>query len=201
MLGVIVGGALAGSAVALTHVPEVLKETTTTVVEVEKTPDVVLAIQKLAKLESVTYHMEKVVDMAEKERKLYGMVEVKDAILLVAIGEVVAGVDLASISEDDVDSDFENKKVSVRLPAPQVLRVALDEQKTHVFARTTDILAMRHDDLESRARRQAVEDMKKAAVDEGVLQKARDNASGAVKSLLEASGFKEVEVTFVDQEG
>jgi hypothetical protein len=193
------GAAALASAVTFAVKPtnvSLLPPATTTVTEVTPTPDVVLAIQSLARLESVTYHMERVVDLADNQKRLYGLVEAKDAILLVAVGDVVAGCDLSELKRGDVESNFAEHRVSVRLPAPKVLSASLDEKATHVFSRTTDALAARHEDLESRARQEALRTMQKAAEEQGIQDKARASAEGAVRGLLEAAGFKQIEISF-----
>jgi uncharacterized protein DUF4230 len=194
-----IGAATLAAAVTMAVKPtnvSLLPPATTTVTEVAPTPDVVLAIQNLAKLESVTFHMERVVDLADKQKRLYGLVEAKDAILLVAVGDVIAGCDLSQIKREDVTSNFAERRVSVRLPAPKVLSASLDEKATHVFSRSTDTLAARHEDLEARARQEALRTMQKAAEEQGIQDKARASAEGAVRGLLEAAGFKEIDISF-----
>ena len=54
-----------------------------------------------------------------------------ERVLLVATGEVEAGVDLAEIGEDDVRLDGD--RVTISLPEPQVLSSSLDEERTRVY--------------------------------------------------------------------
>jgi hypothetical protein len=178
------------------HPPSLLPPATTTTEVVEHTPDVVSAIKSLARLETTAFHIEHVVDLADHETRGWGLVEAKDAILLVAVGDVIAGVDLSKVTAADVDADFAQKRVSVTLPAPEVFSAQLDEQATHVFSRHTDVLASRHEDLEGRARKEAQRSMEKAARDAGALDKARQGAEASVRALLEAAGFTEVDVRF-----
>jgi hypothetical protein len=156
----------------------------------------VLAMRNMARLESTTFHMERAVDLADHQSKLFGLVQAKDAILLLAIGEVVAGCDLSGITEQDVDVDFERKRVTVRLPEPIIFSTRLDESKTRVFSRKTEALASRHEDLEERARREAVKTMEAGAIEAGILDKARAGAETAIRSLLTSTGFQEVKVEF-----
>src|SRR6185503_8569356 len=66
-------------------------------VEQSRRPDVITQVRELSRLEGVSYHVERVVDLKDEQRTLLGMVSANDAILLVASGEVVAGVDLAEL--------------------------------------------------------------------------------------------------------
>ena len=77
-----------------------------------------------------------------------------------------------------------------------LLSTSLDEKATHVFSRKTDALATRHEDLEQRARQEALRTMQHAAEDEGIKDKARSSAEGAIRGLLQAAGFQEITITF-----
>ena len=172
----------------------ILPPASTTRSEVRPTPNVVLAIRNLSRLEAVTFHMERVVDLADHQTHLFGLIEAKDAMLLVAVGDVVAGVDLGKLREEDVTSNFEQRSVSVRLPPPEVFSTTLDNEKTRVYMRSTDTLASRHEDLEERARREAASGMEKAAREGGILDRARGGADHTVRSLLKSAGFEKVEI-------
>ena len=119
-------------------------------------PVVVEGIQRLDRLATVRW-IESVVATKESggsslERFLTG-----EKILLVAAGEVEAGVDLASLSPDDVEVDGE--RATIRLPEPEILSSSLDEEKTGVYDRDQGLLRLRPDDeLVGEARRDAEED-------------------------------------------
>ncbi|MBM4434817.1 MAG: hypothetical protein FJ028_06925 [Chloroflexi bacterium] len=49
-------------------------------------PSVVLAVRDLARLESVEYHVERVIDLRDRQSLLFGLVRTRDAILFVAVG-------------------------------------------------------------------------------------------------------------------
>src|SRR5580704_9450967 len=138
-------------------------------VDVRATPGVVLAIRDIARLDSTSFHIEKVIEARDAQSRLWGFVHAKDAILLVAIGDVVAGVDLSKVRDGDVSLDPSTHTLHVRLPAAEVTSAALDERATHVYSRTTDVLAVRNEQLEGEARLQAEEQMRAAAIDAGIL--------------------------------
>lgn len=161
---------------------------------VRPTPTVVLAVRDLSRLESASYHVEKVVELTDAQSKLFGLVEAKDAILLVAVGDVVAGVDLSNLSDGDVQADDTAHAVRVTLPAPEVFSAALDEAQTHVYERRTDVLASRNEALEGTARGEAEKQMRQAAIDEGILTRAKTNAERTVRGLLRSLGYARVDV-------
>ncbi len=184
-----VGGAfLLGSR---THPPPAAAAT------VRPTPTVVLAVRDLSRLEGASYHMEKVIELTDEQTRAFGLVHAKDAILLVAVGDVVAGVDLSKLSDADVQVDAATHAVRLRLPAPEVFSSALDEKQTHVYQRSTDVLAERNEALEGMAREEAEKDIRQGAVDAGILGQARTSAERTVRGLLRSLGFARVDVDWV----
>jgi hypothetical protein len=155
-------------------------------------PNVILAVRELARLETIDYHVERVIELADDQERLFGLVHAKDALLLVAAGDVVAGVDLSKLSDAHLAADWPNRRVRVTLPDPEIFTVAVDNVRTHVVTRATDTLATRKEELEGRARREAESTMRQAALDAGVLARAKTAAERAVAELLRGLGFVDV---------
>ena len=168
--------------------------------ELRSTPSVVVEIRDLSRLESVEYHVERVIDLRDRQSLLFGLIQTQDAILFVAVGDVVAGVDLSQMSDGDVVVDKAKNSVSVTLPPAQILSTRLDNDRSWVYTRTTDFLAQRHEDLETRARQDAERTLEGTAIAEGILDKARANAEQTVATLVRSLGFATVTVTSRDQQ-
>jgi hypothetical protein len=162
---------------------------------VRSTPSVVVAVRDLARLESVEYHVERVIDLRDRQSLLFGLIHTQDAILFVAVGEVTAGVDLGALAEGDVVADRQLGTAAVTLPPARVLSTRLDNERSWVYARTTDILAQRHEDLETRARQEAERTLEQSAVASGILDRARTNAEHTVAALVRSLGYPTVTVT------
>ena len=162
---------------------------------VRPTPSVLLAVKNLARLETASFHMERVIDLSEQQSLLFGLVKSEDAILLVAVADVSGGVDLQRLSERDVVADLSKKRVKITLPPPEVFHAELDNSKTYVHTRRTGALATRKENLETRARAEAERTLVDAALQAGLLARANDNARHAVIGLLRALGYEEIEVT------
>jgi hypothetical protein len=162
-------------------------------------PSVITAIHEVARLEATEFHIEKVVEIRDAQSKLWGLVTAKDALLLVAAGDVVAGVDLAKVRDEDIRIDTAARSVRVRLPAPQILASTLDEHATHVYARSTDFLAERNEALEGDARRAAEDQMRKAALDAGILDRARTSAERTLRALLRSLGYEDIDLDWADR--
>src|SRR5690348_11010811 len=83
VLGACLGGGIISAAYhALTAEAPTAARTTTTVIR--QTPSVITAVKNLARLETASYHVERVIDLRDKQTSLFGMVKAEDAILLVA---------------------------------------------------------------------------------------------------------------------
>ncbi len=185
--------AMATAAITATVTSKPIAPTTVTTT-VRPTPDVLRAVRDLARLESVTFHMERVIDLRETQSRAFGLVEAEDAILLVAAAEVIAGVDLAALRDGDVVVDATRSHATLTLPHATVLSTHLDPEHTFVHSRTTDLLARRQEQLESRARAEAERSLQAGAIEAGILRRAEENAARTLSGLVRALGVRDVEV-------
>lgn len=161
-----------------------------------RSPAVISEVRELSRLEGITYHVERVVDLKDEQRHLFGLVAADDAILLVASGDVIAGVDLGRLQPSDVVPAEDGRSVTLRLPPAEVFSARLDNARTYVHSRRTDLLAQRHESLETRARQAAEETLRAAAEDAGMLKRAEDSVARTVTSLVRSLGFEQVHVNF-----
>jgi hypothetical protein len=166
--------------------------------ELANTATVLTAVRGLARLETVAYHMERVVDLKERQPRLFGLVHADDAILLVAAGDVIAGVDLGKLSDGDVTlvAEPRTRLVRLRLPPPELLSVRLDNARTYVHTRRTDLLAQRGEQLETRARQLAETSIRDAALEAGILERARQSAERTLSTLTRSLGYDRTELVW-----
>lgn len=152
---------------------------------------VVKEMQSLGRLETAAFSIEKIVEAGIEgnvlQDLLYG-----DRILLIANGKVLAGVDLTTLSSEDVEVD--GKNLTVNLPAPFIFSSSLDSSKTKVYDRSQGLLSQGDKDLETEARKSAEQSIREAACGSGILEEARKNAIERVKQLFEFAGFETVTV-------
>jgi len=153
-------------------------------------PTVVTQIRRLSRLESVSYTMDKMVS-GDRENRVLPAFLTGDRVLLEVHGEAVAGVDLGQLSASDVQ--VTGRSVRVHLPTAQLFNVALNDQKTHVYARQTGILVPVDPSLEGEVREQAVEDLRGSALAAGILSRAQQNACATVTKLLLGLGFEQAQ--------
>ena len=187
--------AIAATAIVLIVAIVAVRQLTDTGIALRSTPSVVVAVRDLARLESVEYHVERVIDLRDRQSLLFGLIKTQDAILFVAVGQVTAGVDLGDLQDGDVTVDRSKATATVRLPPARVLSTRLDNERSWVFARTTDVFAQRREDLETQARREAERTLEQSAVEGGILARARTNAERTVEALVRSLGYTTVTVT------
>ncbi|HEY8947087.1 MAG TPA: DUF4230 domain-containing protein, partial [Polyangiaceae bacterium] len=192
-----VGGVALARRCSAMPVP-VLPPASSSVSVLRSTPNVVLAVRDLARLESASFHMERVIDLTEKQNHLFGLIEGEDAILLVAVADVSAGIDLTKVTDADVQADPRSGSARIHLPAPEIFRSALDSQRTYVHTRRTSALARRQEALETRARQEAERTLLEAAREAGLLVRAGENARRVVEGLVRSLGYTDVKVTLRD---
>jgi len=152
-------------------------------------PALVERIQKLNRLETVTYSIDTVVE-GRKDNAVLPDLLFGDRLLLVAHGQTIAGVDLSKLRAENVRVN--GKSVTVDLPESEIFLTKLDSSKTRVYARTTGMLVPQDTTLESETRRLAEEQIQKAAIGDGILDTARANARMSITALLTGLGFDSV---------
>jgi hypothetical protein len=147
-------------------------------------------VQSLSRLETVTYSVEKIITAESGQDSPFSFL-VGDRLILVAHGQVIAGVDLDKMEEDDIVVTGD-RAVTVALPPAEVLVVKLDNQKTYIYDRETGPIGM-NPALESEARQAAEQEILNAALEDGILDMAQQNAEIYILRLLLSLGFEDVD--------
>ena len=154
-------------------------------------PDPVTIIRQvrgLSRLETASYTIEKVITAESGQGPLAFLFG--DQLILVAHGQVIAGVDLGKMGDGDIIVAEEGTAI-VTLPPAEVLVIKLDNQKSYVVDRDTGLIGV-NPALETDARQAAEEEILSAALEDGILEMAQRNAESSVRQLILALGFQEV---------
>jgi hypothetical protein len=154
-------------------------------------PTVVRQIQQLQRLETVDYTMDKIIS-GERDNPYLPKFLVGDRLLLVVHGEVVAGVDLGKVQPGDVSVNA--RSISLRLPAAEVFSTRIDNAKTRVYSRDTGLFSTPDPNLESEVRQEAERQLQQAALQDGILKTAQQNAHNTLGSMLKGFGFEKVQI-------
>ncbi len=149
-------------------------------------------VKTLSELVTVQYVLEKVVGLEVPSENLVGqMIGSQNRLLLLAHGTVKAGIDLGKLKPEDLLAH--EKTIFINLPKAQITDAYLDEQLTKVIDRKTGLLAPSDKDLEQNVRQHAVDDIRRAAREGGILKAADERARAQLRALLLQLGFEKVQ--------
>ena len=172
-----------------TQVAQVLHPTPTILPDPQT---IIYQVRTLARLETIQYSVEKVIT-AETGQGVFAPL-FGDRLLLVAHGYVIAGIDLEKLLPDDLR--VANGVLFVELPPAEVFIATLDNAKSYIYDRETGILTRGDVNLETLARKAAENEIRAAALEDGILEQAQTNAEAYLYRLLHSLGF--ADVIFVD---
>lgn len=154
-------------------------------------PVVVEKIQSLQRLETVSYSMDTIVE-GKRTSDILPDLLFGDRLLLVVHGQAIAGIDLSKLKPEDVK--VTNGAIHVELPPSEIFTTAIDNKKTRVYLRTTGLFVPADQNLETETRSKAEEQLKNAAMQDGILDSAKRNARATVTTMLNGLGFARVDV-------
>lgn len=154
---------------------------------------VITELKELNRLETAAFTIEKIIDAqtatsGQIQQFLFG-----DRLLLIAHGEVIAGIDLSKLQENDIN--IQEKNIDIKLPAAEILVVSIDNTKSKVYDRRTGILAKGDKDLEAEARKEAEQSIRQAACEGGILDEATENARRQLTALFRTLAFEQITIT------
>ncbi len=126
-----------------------------------------------------------------KENPIFPDFLAGDRLLMLVHGEVVAAIDFTDLKPGDVRVN--GKQIQLHLPAAQVFRTRIDRGKTRVYSRQTGLLVPADPNLETQVRQEAERQLQEAALADGILRTAQQNASSTISSLLPGLGFEKID--------
>lgn len=145
---------------------------------------VVQRIQALSQLETASYTVQTVIEVQQSQGNPLFDFFAGDALLLIARGSVVAGIDLGKVEATDVTLSPDGKTITVQLPPARIFSSHLDNAGTRVYSRNRGWFAPENKDLETLARQEAEAQILRTACEDGVLSKATEQARATVQQFL-----------------
>lgn len=119
-----------------------------------------------------------------------------DRIFLFAVARIGAGINMQYVTTSNFEVNEDSGSVIVQLPEPEIFFVEVDNEGTRVFDRDTGLFTKGDSQLESDARQIAEEVLVNAALEHGIMERARENAEETIASLLRGVGYTEVVFTY-----
>jgi hypothetical protein len=140
-------------------------------------------IQLMAQLTTTRYSYSNILT-SERElppilQGLYG-----DQLVMVAVGEVNAGIDLSVLTADRIQT-VDNTLV-IRLPPAQLQDCFFNEQESYVISRDTGFFASPAPNLDEQARRYALAQFRDRSIEDGILADAQAQAEDSVYEMVTA---------------
>jgi hypothetical protein len=146
------------------------------------TATLIQEVQGLSELVTVKYVLEKVVVL--EDARWYG----DNRVLLLAHGVVKGGVDLRRLGPEDLA--LETNQVTITLPPAAITDVYLDENKTRVIEHSTGLLRAFDKDLQIAARRHAVDELRRSALQNGIHEDAQEQARQLLSRFFDQLGLE-----------
>ena len=159
----------------------------------EKTIDIstlVTQVRDLQRLETASMHVLHVGTVSQTYKAIPDALA-GDEITFLAAGDVIAGIDLARLQQQDVWRSPDGT-INLRLPPAQVLVTRVDNKESRVLTRKTGVLRRADVDLETRARQHAEENIRTEALKKGILPLASRNAEKKLADFLHTLGFQRI---------
>jgi hypothetical protein len=154
---------------------------------------VIQQMQQLQRLQTTSYTIEQIIEARVTgdalDELLFG-----DRLLLIAHGQVEAGIDLDQLSEESLTVSDDGRSLTMYLPPVQIFSVTIDNEKTRVYDREKGLLASQNKDLETDARRFAENEILQAACESDIMGRASEDSQLAMQQFLTLLDFEEVQV-------
>ncbi|MDY7040761.1 MAG: DUF4230 domain-containing protein [Chloroflexota bacterium] len=150
-------------------------------------------IHALGRLETIRYSLTTIV---EGKRGSGGVLEWVGLgtveLVLIVPGEVIAGVDLTTVTADDIQ--VQGDSVTLVLPAPEVLVTRVDPSTVRVYDLKQKLFAPAPDELELELLARAEDNLRGQALEAGILDGARSVAEAQLTNWLYELGFRRVTI-------
>jgi hypothetical protein len=169
-------------------------------IQIENTVILVKEINNLAQLITISAYNEIAIDSTKSGWKLFNnplipnllnlpnIKEPDKKLVLIGKGKILAGVNLAKLTETDVF--IQKDSVSVTLPKAEIFQVILNPSGFEVFKET----GIWTDDEVKAVKIKLRDKLVANAMQENILQKAATRAVSIMENFLSAAGFKKVTV-------
>lgn len=154
-------------------------------------------MKNLQRLETQRFSIERVVEASTARGDALDMF-LGERLLLIASGDVVAGVDLSKLTDRDVIISSDGMSVTLTLPASEIFSARLNNERTRVYDRQTRLLTQltggQDPTLETQARQEAERQILAAACENGIMQRAAEEAKRSMEQFLRLLEFENVTV-------
>ncbi len=154
-------------------------------------PTVVRQIQALQRLETVTYTMDKIIS-GERDNLISR--NFSPAIACSSWSMARSSAVLISRKSSRADVIVRGSSITFHVPQAEIFSTLIDNARTRVYSRDTGLFTSPDPNLESEVRVEAERQLQQAALQDGILKTADQNARSTLASMLKGFGFSQVEI-------
>lgn len=146
---------------------------------------ILTSVEELGKMELVRYNFK---DVVEYEKDVSRLIPNSKVVLIVA-GEAVGCVDFTKIRAGDIVFEGDSV-VQVALPEPEICYYKVDHSQSKVFSKENTYF--QDAELVEESYKYAEQNVKRAALNSGILRQTKENAEKILKPMLEEITGKRV---------
>ncbi|HUP65742.1 MAG TPA: DUF4230 domain-containing protein [Thermoanaerobaculia bacterium] len=151
---------------------------------------VVMRIQELSRLETASMRVMHV-STIRQSRGVIPDTFAGDEITFLAVGDVIAGIDLERLQREHIELEPDGTLV-IQLPPAELLVSRVDNRQSRVMNRKTGMFRKQDTQLEGRVRAYAETEIRREATRRGILNLATRNGQKRMADLLNALGFERI---------
>ena len=152
---------------------------------------VIERVRSISELNTVEMYFNEIIDF--KNAKLFNSFEIpftQKSFIFTVKARVKAGIDLSSIKEEDVEID--GKRLVLRLDEPvitsgEILSYKAYDEKDGLFNEVTTEDTLKALELFEK-------DLRKQAAENGIIEKAKENAEQTIEGIFMMSGYEQVKI-------
>ena len=154
---------------------------------------VIERVRSISELNTVEMYFNEIIDF--KNAKFFNSFEIpftQKSFIFTVKARVKAGIDLSSIKEEDVEID--GKRLVLRLDEPvitsgEILSYKAYDEKDGLFNEVTTEDTLKALELFEK-------DLRKQAAENGIIEKAKENAEKTIEGIFMMSGYEQVKINW-----
>jgi len=152
----------------------------------------IASITPLSELATVDYKAMADVENERIPNFIYQHLGIKEKIIMLVYGDVKAGFDLSTLTDNDLL--VKDKRVRLVLPPPKILSTSIDYDHSRILSYKKSFFLKNDPALEKETFGLAQDALTQAALDADVLKMARQYGQLFFENHLRSLGFEDVEV-------
>ena len=152
-------------------------------------------VEELGRFELVEYNFKEITELTEVSKEYFSLFKLgpDQKIALISEGQAAGCIDFTKMKDQDIT--VMGDTVFMRLPDPEICYYKLDLNKTRIYSLQTSPMKEDGPFIE-KAYKIAEDEIRKAALESGILQQTRENAEAMILPLFEKVSGKTVVFTY-----